>query len=256
MATWVPSLSLMSALLAFSVWHSSPSYSGSEPLPRTSSTRPSARRTTSVPTVFSTLPMLGVCAPAPPTPATSRRMSRVRSIGSSRSRTLVVVIVVVYRPASWGAPLETPPPKWSSPTAVRSREVWYDRESSTRAGGGQMGYDAPTSPDKERQMRVIDMECNVPRRAAADGDGMAAATPAVPATPASAAERPAGYGMANYERIFRSRQAGGDPRPDTELAEYVRMLERVGIVRAVPFGATNDEVADLLAEYPDRFIGL
>ena len=72
----------------------------------------------------------------------------------------------------------------------------------------------------------------------------------------AAAERPAGYGMANYERIFRSRAGGGDPRPDTELAEYVKMLERVGIVRAVPFGATNDEVAELLPDYPDRFIGL
>jgi predicted TIM-barrel fold metal-dependent hydrolase len=97
-------------------------------------------------------------------------------------------------------------------------------------------------------MRVIDMECNVPRRA-----GAAAPTAGVEPT---AAARPAGYGMANYERIFRSRQGGGDPRPDTELSAYVQLLERVGIVRAVPFGAPNDEVAELLAEYPDRFIGL
>jgi predicted TIM-barrel fold metal-dependent hydrolase len=62
--------------------------------------------------------------------------------------------------------------------------------------------------------------------------------------------------MANYERIFRSRQGGGDARPTTETSAFVDMLERVGIVRAVPFGTTNDEVADLLREYPDRFIGL
>src|SRR5438477_865314 len=102
-------------------------------------------------------------------------------------------------------------------------------------------------------MRVIDMECNVPKRAA--GDASAADVPAaVPSATATA--RPAGYGMANYERIFRSRAGGGDPRPDTELAAYVQLLDRVGIVRAVPFGASNDEVAEVLHEYPDRFIGL
>ncbi len=91
------------------------------------------------------------------------------------------------------------------------------------------------------------MECSVPKRAA-DGEPR-------PATPA-AAERPAGYGMANYERIFRSRQGGGDARPTSEVSAYVDLLERVGIVRAVPFGASNDEIAELLRDYPDRFIGL
>ena len=95
------------------------------------------------------------------------------------------------------------------------------------------------------------MECNVPKRPAGGGE---APTPSAPPTPA--AERPAGYGMANYERIFRSRQGGGDARPTTELSEYVDMLERVGIARAVPFGVSNDEVAELLRGYPDRFIGL
>lgn len=101
-------------------------------------------------------------------------------------------------------------------------------------------------------MRVIDMECNVPKLAADEATAPAASPAAAP----EAAERPAGYGMANYERIFRSRRDGGDPRPDTEMAAYVKLLERVGIERAVPFGATNDEVAQLLADYPDRFLGL
>jgi predicted TIM-barrel fold metal-dependent hydrolase len=99
-------------------------------------------------------------------------------------------------------------------------------------------------------MRVFDMECSVPKRAS----GEAPPASATPATPA--ADRPAGYGMANYERIFRSRQGGGDARPKTELSAYVELLEKAGIVRAVPFGTTNDEAADLVRDYPDRFIGL
>ena len=67
-------------------------------------------------------------------------------------------------------------------------------------------------------MRVIDMECSVPKRQAGEA-------PAAPAA-APAAERPAGYGMANYERIFRSRKDGGDARPKTELSAYVDVLER------------------------------
>jgi predicted TIM-barrel fold metal-dependent hydrolase len=101
-------------------------------------------------------------------------------------------------------------------------------------------------------MRVIDMESNVPRRV--PGDDASSAT--TPASRAPVTERPAGYGMANYERIFRSRAGGADPRPTTELATFVAELERVGIVRAVPFGSSNDEVAELLAAHPDRFLGL
>jgi predicted TIM-barrel fold metal-dependent hydrolase len=101
-------------------------------------------------------------------------------------------------------------------------------------------------------MRVIDMECNVPKRAAGDSGATSASAASEPA----ASERPAGYGMANYGQIFRSRREGADPRPDTALADYVELLERVGIVRAVPSGVSNDEVAELLHQYPDRFLGL
>jgi predicted TIM-barrel fold metal-dependent hydrolase len=100
-------------------------------------------------------------------------------------------------------------------------------------------------------VRVIDMECSVPRRATAD-DGAAPAGAAAP----PAAERMPGYGMANYERIFPSRREGGDARPAAELDGFVDQLERAGIVRAVPFGASNDEVAALLRDHPARFIGL
>lgn len=96
-------------------------------------------------------------------------------------------------------------------------------------------------------MRVFDMECSVPKRADTQ-------PPAASAAPR--ADQPAGYGMANYERIFRSRQGGGDARPKTELSAYVELLEKAGIVRAVPFGTTNDEAAELRRDYPDRFIGL
>jgi predicted TIM-barrel fold metal-dependent hydrolase len=109
-------------------------------------------------------------------------------------------------------------------------------------------------------MRVIDMESNVPRPASSEVASPPAPAPASSAPPPAPSgpgpERPAGYGMANYERIFRSRAGGADPRPTTELATFVALLERVGIVRAVPFGVSNDEVAELLAAYPDRFLGL
>jgi hypothetical protein len=49
--------------------------------------------------------------------------------------------------------------------------------------------------------------------------------------------------------------AAGGP-PATELADYVDPLAKAGIVRAVPFGTSNDQAAALVRDYPDRFIGL
>ena len=97
-------------------------------------------------------------------------------------------------------------------------------------------------------VRIIDMECNVPRQAPGEAEpGLA--------TPGSASERPAGYGMANYGRIFRSRRAGDDC-PKMAMDAFVDRLSTLGIERAVPFGISNDEIAVLLRTYPERFLGL
>src|SRR6266446_9660950 len=98
-------------------------------------------------------------------------------------------------------------------------------------------------------VRIIDMECSIPRPA---GE----ADPAPAATESTNAGQPAGYGMANYSRIFRSRREGADHGPDMCLDAYVATLGKLGIVRSVPFGITNDEETTLLRRYPDRFIGL
>src|SRR5262245_46052532 len=138
-------------------------------------------------------------------------------------------------------------PSWASSTSRCRRPP--------SASGRRSGTRGNARDAEDRPMRVIDMECSVPRRAPRE-DATSPARAAGAAPGGAGSERPAGYGMANYERIFRSRQEGGDTRPATELAAYVKELARVGIVRAVPFGASNDEVAELLHDYPDHFIGL
>jgi len=100
-------------------------------------------------------------------------------------------------------------------------------------------------------VRIIDMECSVPRRAEGEASPAPAST-----TGAGDAGQPAAYGMGNYGRIFRSRREGADHRPGIGLDTYVDMLAKLGIVRSVPFGVTNEETAALLRRYPDRFLGL
>jgi len=98
-------------------------------------------------------------------------------------------------------------------------------------------------------VRIIDMECSIPRPA---GEAEPASAP----TETTSAGQPAGYGMANYSRIFRSRREGADHRPDIDLDAYVGKLAKLGIVRSVPFGVSNEESTALLRKYPDRFLGL
>src|SRR5689334_11455448 len=90
-------------------------------------------------------------------------------------------------------------------------------------------------------LRIIDMECSVPYGAEHERTAGAGA----PAASAAGAGRPAGYGMANYGRIFRSRSEGNDPRPTTDLDGYMKHIADLGIVRSVPFGVSNQEVAEL-----------
>ncbi len=97
-------------------------------------------------------------------------------------------------------------------------------------------------------VRIIDMECNVPRQAPGEAEPDQT-------TPGSASERPAGYGMANYGRIFRSRREDDDS-PKMAMDAFVERLSTLGIERAVPFGISNDEIAVLLRTYPERFLGL
>jgi predicted TIM-barrel fold metal-dependent hydrolase len=102
--------------------------------------------------------------------------------------------------------------------------------------------------------RIIDMECSVPYGAAAAAEAKAAQASLEPAAPGAPAQ--SGYGMANYGRIFHSRREGADHRPGVEIDAYMDELARLGIVRSVPFGLSNEETAQLLRRFPGRFLGL
>ena len=107
-------------------------------------------------------------------------------------------------------------------------------------------------------VRIIDMECNVPRQATSEAESTSTGDASVDSGAQAAdreSERPAGYGMANYGRIFRSRREGSDSAM-MEMDAYVEMLAKLGIERAIPFGISNEKIAELLHTYPNRFLGL
>src|SRR5262244_810651 len=69
------------------------------------------------------------------------------------------------------------------------------RGGAAPAPAGDRRGRASHPPAEEILMRVIDMECSIPKNE----------NTAPAASAATPAERPLGYGMANYGRIFRSR---------------------------------------------------
>jgi predicted TIM-barrel fold metal-dependent hydrolase len=62
--------------------------------------------------------------------------------------------------------------------------------------------------------------------------------------------------MANYGRIFRSRVDGDNRAAAMPMDDYVEKLASLGIEKAIPFGASNEETIELLRTYPGRFLGL
>src|SRR5262245_48859607 len=100
-----------------------------------------------------------------------------------------------------------------------------------RPGSKALRTNALNYPGETVMVRITDVEASTPRPRAGQPE------PGHDQKPAAA--QPAGYGMANYSRIFSSRREGADHRPDMSLDAYIDKLGKLGIVRSVPFGITN-----------------
>jgi predicted TIM-barrel fold metal-dependent hydrolase len=106
--------------------------------------------------------------------------------------------------------------------------------------------------------RVIDKEFNVPKTSAEIPEHLVQLGAR---TPDRLPPR-AGYGDANYGNIFGSldsespRHDGGSPGIST--AALVAMMDRAGVEKGVLMApeVTNAKLAEMIREYPDRFIGL
>jgi len=96
-------------------------------------------------------------------------------------------------------------------------------------------------------MRIIDMECSI--------SGLKNET-AAPADPAPRATGRAGYGMANYGRIFKSRAEGSPREAAVPVADLIAKTSGLGVEKSVVFGVSNDQQAEILEGFPDRFLGL
>src|SRR4051812_28716841 len=87
-------------------------------------------------------------------------------------------------------------------------------------------------------VRVIDLECDMPTPEAAAFRASHSDAPVMGSGDTfRGREAPSisGYGMANYANIFRNRgeSEGGRGRPAMSLDEFVALLERAGVEKAV-----------------------
>ena len=70
------------------------------------------------------------------------------------------------------------------------------------------------------------------------------------------AEEVAGYGMANYSRIFTSRPEGeAGARVDMPLDEFAAMLKTAGVEKGMVRAGTNTKTAEIQRAFPDLFVG-
>ncbi len=105
-------------------------------------------------------------------------------------------------------------------------------------------------------VKVFDMECNLPIPGG-EGGGQGHATQGSGATfRGRENEDLAGYGMANYSRIFTSRAEGEErPRLNKPLGEFVAMLKQAGVAKGMIRAGTNTRTAEIQREFPDIFVG-
>lgn len=108
--------------------------------------------------------------------------------------------------------------------------------------------------------KVIDLECDLPP----DENGMprkqeAATHPPGFGDPERLPPLP-GHGFSNYQRIFAHRAESADAaKPDEpvgmSISDFVSLMDRAGVEVGV-LRASNSTIADILAQFPKRFIGL
>ena len=108
--------------------------------------------------------------------------------------------------------------------------------------------------------KVIDLECDLPPDEHGNPRKMEEAThPPGYGDPERLPPLP-GHGFSNYERIF-TRRTDGPPSPEPakkhgmSMADFVALMDRAGVEVGV-LRAGNAIIADVLAQYPKRFIGL
>ncbi len=108
--------------------------------------------------------------------------------------------------------------------------------------------------------RVIDLECDLPNDENGNPRKFTTATrPPGFGDPERLPPLP-GHGFANYQRIF-TRRSGSDEsgteagQPGMSLADFVALMDQAGVEHGV-LRAPNPVIADVLAHFPARFIGM
>ena len=108
--------------------------------------------------------------------------------------------------------------------------------------------------------KVIDLECDLPPDENGNPRKLESAThPPGYGDPEKLEPLP-GHGFSNYQHIFTRRTEGGpvgasDKPHGMSIADFVKLMDRAGVEVGV-LRAGNAIITDILAQYPNRFLGL